>query len=426
MALTTQYVASRVADVGAWCSLAVNRVLAVAVPYTAFLIFVLPVGFAHWFVQVPRTSLAVVSSHGVIPTMRAGPGLVLVALVCPPTGIAVPACAVLSENIAACLSGVTLKPEALLYPLPDVPLLYSYCASSPKDKQAPHALFNHKPYSKVCFDPPYSGVFDAAMHISNTFPERSAVLFSLGFPGQTLLCLRVVFLLVGVTRGLCPVECARTLEIRRPNQQEVQGCLVGGIIRDPTKWRFLDKLAAEATERAKTDYIRALRERRVLRQRDNRRRDREGGRGRRMTVTGILIVMRRWKKIELGKRGAGLGRTMVRSQRCKHLPHSYSHQTNKEKLILWYAENCRRQFHFLHPDRRPQFLAADNECGIQKMVCTTIRPTSVPYPEFSTWQGCAKFVSDHLLYKPLEKPTLLERSETSVKAEDNSGSLSVP
>nr|CAD7457087.1 unnamed protein product [Timema tahoe] len=112
--------------------------------------------------------------------------------------------------------------------------------------------------------------------------------------------------------------------------------------------------------------------------------------------------------------------------RCKHLPHSYSHQTNKEKLILWYAENCRRQFHFLHPDRRPQFLAADNECGIQKMVCTTIRPTSVPYPEFSTWQGCAKFVSDHLLYKPLEKPTLLERSETSIKAEDNSGSLSVP
>nr|CAD7413019.1 unnamed protein product [Timema poppensis] len=96
-----------------------------------------------------------------------------------------------------------------------------------------------------------------------------------------------------------------------------------------------------------------------------------------------------------------------KTARCENLPHSYSHQTNKEKLILWYAENCRRQFHFLHPDRRPQFLAADNECGIQKMVCTTIRPTSVPYPEFSTWQGCAKFVSDHLLYKPLEKPTVL-------------------
>nr|CAD7413840.1 unnamed protein product [Timema poppensis] len=80
-----------------------------------------------------------------------GPGLVLVALVCPPTGI------------------------ALLYPLPDVPLLYSYRVSSPKDKQAPHALFDHKLFSKACFYPPYSGVFDVALHISNTVPERGAV-----------------------------------------------------------------------------------------------------------------------------------------------------------------------------------------------------------------------------------------------------------
>nr|CAD7410077.1 unnamed protein product [Timema poppensis] len=39
------------------------------------------------------------------------------------------------------------------------------------------------------------------------------------------------------------LECARTLEIRRPNQQEVQGKLVGDILRDPAHWRFLDKLA---------------------------------------------------------------------------------------------------------------------------------------------------------------------------------------
>nr|CAD7572512.1 unnamed protein product [Timema californicum] len=59
--------------------------------------------------KAPRTSLAVVSSHGVVPTMAAGPGLVLVALVCPSTRIAVLACAVLFENIAACLYGVTVK-----------------------------------------------------------------------------------------------------------------------------------------------------------------------------------------------------------------------------------------------------------------------------------------------------------------------------
>nr|CAD7401985.1 unnamed protein product [Timema poppensis] len=55
-------------------------------------------------------SFAVVSSHGVVLTMGIGPGLVLVALACPPPVIAVPACAVISENNAACLSGMTLKP----------------------------------------------------------------------------------------------------------------------------------------------------------------------------------------------------------------------------------------------------------------------------------------------------------------------------
>nr|CAD7409460.1 unnamed protein product [Timema poppensis] len=38
-----------------------------------------------------------------------------------------------------------------------------------------------------------------------TVLERSAVLFSLGFPDQALLCLRMDFLLAVVTRGLCPV-----------------------------------------------------------------------------------------------------------------------------------------------------------------------------------------------------------------------------
>nr|CAD7261798.1 unnamed protein product [Timema shepardi] len=127
------------------------------------------------------TSLAVVSSHGVVTTMEVGPGLVLVALVCPPTGIVVKA----TPLLVAPRNPVY---EALLYPLPDVPLLYSYRVSSSKDKQAPHALFDHKLYSKVCFDPPYSGVFDVALHISNTVPKRSDGLFSLV-----------------VTRGLCPV-----------------------------------------------------------------------------------------------------------------------------------------------------------------------------------------------------------------------------
>lgn len=41
------------------------------------------------------------------------------------------------------------------------------------------------------------------------------------------------------------------------------------------------------------------------------------------------------------------------------------------------------------------------------MVCTTIRPTTIKYPEFQTWQGCAKFVADHLTYEVLENPIVL-------------------
>lgn len=49
------------------------------------------------------------------------------------------------------------------------------------------------------------------------------------------------------------------------------------------------------------------------------------------------------------------------------------------------------------------------------MVCTTIRPTTIKYPEFQTWQGCAKFVADHLTYEVLENPTVLVSTEFFLK-----------
>ncbi|XP_069689732.1 dynein regulatory complex subunit 7 isoform X3 [Periplaneta americana] len=90
----------------------------------------------------------------------------------------------------------------------------------------------------------------------------------------------------------------------------------------------------------------------------------------------------------------------------KHYPSSYIQNNNKEKLLLWYTENFRRHYHFVYKDRKPLFLAAANECGLQKMVCTTIRPTTIRFPEFRTWEGCSSFVADHLDYEPLEKPGL--------------------
>ncbi|CAK1550437.1 unnamed protein product [Leptosia nina] len=46
-------------------------------------------------------------------------------------------------------------------------------------------------------------------------------------------------------------------------------------------------------------------------------------------------------------------------------PKSYYTNTNKERLILSYAENFRRQFQFHYKLRKPLLLQAPNECGLQ-------------------------------------------------------------
>ncbi|XP_037942626.1 coiled-coil domain-containing protein lobo-like [Teleopsis dalmanni] len=85
-----------------------------------------------------------------------------------------------------------------------------------------------------------------------------------------------------------------------------------------------------------------------------------------------------------------------------YLPSYYTH-SSKERLILLYAENFRRQFCFLFPKRRPLVLAPYNECNIQKFVCTTIRPTAFAYvPLIADEVGIARFVSDFIVYEPLK------------------------
>lgn len=50
---------------------------------------------------------------------------------------------------------------------------------------------------------------------------------------------------------------------------------------------------------------------------------------------------------------------------ARSLPDAYRCVSSKERLLLCYAENFRRQFHARHPDRRPLLLACENECGVQ-------------------------------------------------------------
>ncbi|XP_044013360.1 dynein regulatory complex subunit 7-like [Aphidius gifuensis] len=89
------------------------------------------------------------------------------------------------------------------------------------------------------------------------------------------------------------------------------------------------------------------------------------------------------------------------------LPSTYQSNNEKEKLLLWYAENFRKQYKIIHPQRKPIVLAVENECNIQKFVSTSIRPSTLPYPEFQTWHGSAKFVSDYVTYEPMRRPLSL-------------------
>ena len=47
------------------------------------------------------------------------------------------------------------------------------------------------------------------------------------------------------------------------------------------------------------------------------------------------------------------------------LPESYKDNSNKEKLVLAYAENFRRQYVHLYRDRKPLLLNPVNECTIE-------------------------------------------------------------
>ncbi len=88
-----------------------------------------------------------------------------------------------------------------------------------------------------------------------------------------------------------------------------------------------------------------------------------------------------------------------------NLPSSYSSNTAKEETLLEYVEDFRRQFVSLFPARPPLYLSPRNECGVRKFICTTIRPTLLPYPEVHGLQACALFVADFLEYLTLDVPT---------------------
>ncbi|NWI05430.1 DRC7 protein, partial [Tichodroma muraria] len=87
-----------------------------------------------------------------------------------------------------------------------------------------------------------------------------------------------------------------------------------------------------------------------------------------------------------------------------HLPSSYKTNSWQEKELLQLADHFVQQYTHLCPDRKPLFIHPVNECGVQKFVSTTVRPTLLPYPDLYYWSGCASFVCDYLIMEPLKCP----------------------
>jgi hypothetical protein len=46
-------------------------------------------------------------------------------------------------------------------------------------------------------------------------------------------------------------------------------------------------------------------------------------------------------------------------------------------------------------------LAPFNECGKRKFICTTIRPTKLPFTELYDYDGAADFIASYLDYEEL-------------------------
>jgi len=63
-----------------------------------------------------------------------------------------------------------------------------------------------------------------------------------------------------------------------------------------------------------------------------------------------------------------------------------------------------KQFRIIYNPNRPLLLAPYNECDVMKFICTTIRPTLLPFTELYDWQKCSSFISDFIEYEELDIP----------------------
>ena len=76
-------------------------------------------------------------------------------------------------------------------------------------------------------------------------------------------------------------------------------------------------------------------------------------------------------------------------------------------LIFLLIKTCiceHLQFNQLYTESRALTFIVPNECGVDKFLCSTLRPSQLKYTEFFNWDGPTKFLPGYLMYEPLEDP----------------------
>jgi hypothetical protein len=82
----------------------------------------------------------------------------------------------------------------------------------------------------------------------------------------------------------------------------------------------------------------------------------------------------------------------------------YTSNTSKEEAVLEHVKDYERQFMLTYESDRQLLLHPKNECGVEKFICSTVRPTKMPFLELYDWNICSEFVSGFIEYEELDPP----------------------
>jgi hypothetical protein len=87
------------------------------------------------------------------------------------------------------------------------------------------------------------------------------------------------------------------------------------------------------------------------------------------------------------------------------VPISYKSNNTREELCLEYIQSFLEQYKKIYPKRKKPYMITDNEYGLRKFVCSSIRPSQISFSELYDMYECSTFLAGYILYGPLDPPT---------------------